>query len=219
MLIAPYIANAIDQLRETPDLRGDATSGIDGRRSREDWKARVSGEQVPLITHPDELASVNLFDRLVALRDLQRRRQAQTTFMIRGSDLPWEVNAHGKMQWYLHPCIAYSAVQTNVFYRQEIAVGSRSGMQRHSGDAVFYILQGEGHTEVNGVRHAWKANDVMTLPALPDGVVYRHTNTGTVPVLLVGMERNLVHTVGVDRHAGFEELQPCPEYRGQQGVK
>jgi len=217
MLVAPYIANAIDQLKETPDLRGDATSGIEGRRSRPDWKARVPGEQIPLITHPDELATTNLFDRLIALRDLQRRRQAQATFMIRGADLPWEWNAHGKMQWYLHPCIAYSAVQTNLFYRQEIPAGSRSGSQRHSGDVVFYILQGEGHTEVNGVRHAWKAGDVMTLPALPDGVVYRHANTGNAPVMLIGMERNLVHTVGVDRHAGFEELQPCPEYRQQQG--
>jgi gentisate 1,2-dioxygenase len=159
------------------------------------------------------LARVNLFDRLLALRDVQRTRQAQATWMIRGDELPWEVNAHGKMQWYLHPCIAYSAVQTNLFYRQEIPAGSRSGLQRHGGDAVFYMLDGEGYTEVNGVRHAWKAGDVMTLPALADGVIYRHVNTGAAPARLIGVERNLVHTVGVDRQSGFEELQPCPEYR------
>jgi hypothetical protein len=34
-------------------------------------------------------------------------------------------------------------------------------------------------------------------------------------VLLIGIEPNMVHTVGVDRHAGFEELQPCPEYRAR----
>jgi hypothetical protein len=38
-------------------------------------------------------------------------------------------------------------------------------------------------------------------------------NAGAVPARLICMERNLVHTVGVDRHSGFEELQPCPEYR------
>lgn len=212
MLVAPYIANGIDQLSETPDLRDTATTTAGGTR-RGDWKARVSGEQIPLVTHPDELIDTNLFDRLVALRDVQRRRQAAGTWMIRGDELPWELNAHGKMQWYLHPCIAYSAVQTNLFYRQEIAAGSRSGVQRHGGDAIFYILDGEGYTEIEGVRHNWTAGDVMTLPSLADGVTYRHVNSGAAPVHLIGMERNFVHTVGVDRHAGFEELQPCPEYR------
>jgi len=215
MLVAPYIANAIDQLSDTPDLRGTGATAADGAR-RKDWKAGVSAEQVPLVTHPDELASANLFDRLVALRDVQRQRQAQATWMIRGDELPWEINAHGRMQWYLHPCIAYSAVQTNLFYRQEIPAGSRSGLQRHGGDAVFYMLEGEGYTEVNGVRHAWKAGDVMTLPALADGVTYRHVNTGAAPARLIAMERNLVHTVGVDRQSGFEELQACPEYRQAQ---
>ena len=30
---------------------------------------------------------------------------------------------------------------------------------------------------------------------------------------LIAIERNLVHTVGVDRQSGFEQLQPCPEFR------
>ncbi len=137
---------------------------------------------------------------------------------IRGDELPWELNAHGKMQWYLHPCIAYSAVQTNLFYRQEIPVGSRSGLQRHGGDIIFKILEGKGYTEVDGVRYEWKKNDVMTLPLLRTGVTYRHVNTGSEPVLFLGMERNLVHTVGVGRHSGFEEIQPCPEYRQQKKI-
>ena len=91
-------------------------------------------------------------------------------------------------------------------------------MQRHGGDAVFYMLEGEGYTEVDGVRHGWKGGDVMTLPVFPDGVIYRHVNTGTAPVRLICIERNLVHTVGVDRQSGFEQLQPCPEYRQSQSA-
>ena len=180
------------------------------------WKATVGVEQVPLVSNPDELASTNLFDRLIKLRDLQRARLAQSTFLIRGAELPWELNSHGRMQWYLHPCIAYTAVQTNLFYRQEIPVGSRSGVQRHGGDAIFYMLEGEGYTELDGARHIWKAGDVLTLPIFPNGVVYRHVNTGEVPVRLICMERNMVHTTGVDRQSGFEQLQPCPEYRAMQ---
>jgi gentisate 1,2-dioxygenase len=219
MLIGRYIANAIDQVSTMPEMRGDAARRPGGPKQRKDWKATVSGEQVPLVTSPDQLAGLNLFDRLVAMRDLQRERLSQTTFLIRGDELPWELNAHGRMQWYLHPCIAYAAVQTHIFYRQEIAPGSRSGVQRHGGDAIFYILEGEGHTELDGVRHAWKGGDVMTLPTFADGVVYRHVNTGKTPVRLVCMERNLVHTTGVDRQSGFEELQPCPEYREAQSAR
>ena len=109
-----------------------------------------------------------------------------------------------------------SAVQPQLFYRQEIPAGSRSGVQRHGGDAVFYML--EGYTEVDGVRHVWKGGDVMTLPVFPDGVIYRHVNIGSAPVRLICIERNLVHTVGVDRQSGFEQLQPCPEYRQSQSA-
>jgi quercetin dioxygenase-like cupin family protein len=212
LMVAPYIANTIDQVSMMPDASTGAATVAKGV-VRGNWKVEVSGEQVPLVTHPDQLATVNLFDRLIALRDVQRARQKEATWMIRGDEVPFEINAHGKMQWYLHPCIAYSAVQTNLFYRQEIPVGSRSGVQRHGGDAVFYMLEGDGYTEIDGVRHVWTGGDVLTLPSLDTGVTFRHVNTGTVPAQLICMERNLAHTVGVDRHSGFEELQSCPEYR------
>jgi len=214
LMLAGYIANAMDQVSETSDARGAPVTSAAGYRRRE-WTATVSSEQVALVGDPAELASANLFDRLVALRDIQRRRMEKATYLIRGDDLPWELNAHGKMQWYLHPCIAYTQLQTHLFYRQEIPAGSRSGVQRHGGDAVFFILQGEGYTEVDGARHNWKAGDLMTLPIFSEGVVYRHVNNGPGAVRLFCMERNMVHTVGVDRQSGFEQLQPCPEYRQQ----
>lgn len=210
-----HISHSITQLEESPDYRGVSSFNFNvnsNDRAETNWKAQVNGDQVPLVTHPDQLAQENMFDKLVQMRDLTRARLRQGTWLIRGAELPWEWNQHGKMQWFLHPCIAYSVVQTNIFYRQEIPVGSRSGQQRHGGDVVFYILRGEGYTEVDGVRHAWQTNDVMTLPIRPDGVVYRHVNAGREPVLMIGVEPNFVHAVGVDRHSGFEELQPCPEY-------
>ncbi|MDB5793706.1 MAG: hypothetical protein JWR25_85 [Noviherbaspirillum sp.] len=215
--VRDYTANHIEQLAKTPD--GAAGSGgltTSQGKVRVGWKAKVSGDQVSLVTHPDELAEVNMFDKLIQMRDLARAREKQATWLIRGAELPWELNAHGKMQWFLHPCIAYSAVQTNIFYRQEIPVGSRSGVQHHGGDAVFFILKGQGYTELDGVRYNWESDDVMTLPLRPEGSTYRHVNTGNEPVLLISVEPNMVHAVGLDRHAGFEELQPCPEYRAAQ---
>jgi mannose-6-phosphate isomerase-like protein (cupin superfamily) len=195
--VRDYTANYIEQLVKTPD--GDAGAGgltASQGKVRVGWKAEVPGGHIPVITHPDQLAEVNMFDKLIEMRDLVRAREKQATWLIRGSELPWELNAHGRMQWYLHPFIAYSVVQTN----------------------VFFILKGQGYTEVDGVRHSWEPDDVMTLPLRPDGSIYRHVNTGNEPVLLIGVEPNMVHAVGLDRHAGFEELQPCPEYRAKADI-
>lgn len=216
--IRDYTVNSITQLEESPDYQGDLKkikSILKGEGQADTWKAKVHGEQVSLVTDPDELHSVNLFDKLLEMRDHTRKRHEKATWLIRGEELAWELNQHGKMQWYLHPCIAYTVLQTYLFFRQEIPVGSRSGLQRHGGDMIFFILQGEGYTEVDGVKHEWKAEDVMTLPLRPDGVAYRHVNTGKEPVRMIGIEPNLIHTVGLDRHSGFEQLQPCPEYRQQ----
>jgi hypothetical protein len=57
----------------------------------------------------------------------------------------------------------------------------------------------------------------MTLPTFGEGVVYRHLNTGSTPVQLICIERNLAFTTGVDRQSGFDQLQACPEYRDAAG--
>ena len=84
MLVARTIANAVDQVSEMTNTGGTtAQTGV----LKKEWKATVNGDQVPLVTSPDELANVNLFDRLIQLRDIQRTRLAQTTFLIQGLDI------------------------------------------------------------------------------------------------------------------------------------
>ena len=54
-------------------------------------------------------------------------------WLIRGRDVPWELNQHGKMQWYLHPLIEDACLKTLIFYRQEIPMreGSLDAPVRH----------------------------------------------------------------------------------------
>lgn len=217
-IIKDYIFHFITQLAEAPFLTGkplDIQEIVEKGNSHGDWKTRVADGQVSLVTHPDELASTNLFEKLLEMRDQMRARQAKATWLIRGKELPWELNAHGKMQWYLHPCIAYSVLQTHLFYRQDIPIGSQSGRQRHGGDKIFFILQGTGYTAIDGIRHNWKENDVVLLPLRSKGVVYQHVNTGKEAVTLIGVELNMIQMIGLDRQAGFEELQPCPEFNNK----
>lgn len=64
------------------------------------------------------------------------------------------------------------------------------------------------------------AGDLMTLPNRPGGVIYQHFNDHPVAqVTLVAAEPNLIHTTGLDRGAGFEQLEECPEYREKQAAE
>jgi hypothetical protein len=159
---------------------------------------------------------INLFDELLRLRDAQRAQAPKQAWLVSGDDLPYEINRHGKMKWYLHPAMQDVALRTILFYEQEIPPGSRSGRQKCQGNIVFLVLEGQGFTVVNGVRHSWKADDVIVLPVREEGLTYQHFNTDEKkPARLVGCEPNLVDVLGVDRGSGFEELETAPEYKAQ----
>jgi hypothetical protein len=161
----------------------------------------------------ERLAARNLFDELIRLRDEQRVQRRGALQVIKGTELPVELNPHGLIRWYLHPFIDDTAIRALIFYRQEIPPGSRSGMQKHPGELMFYFVHGRGYTLIDGVRHPWKADDVLSLPTREGGVTYQHFNTDPdEPAELVACELNQAHRLGVDRGSEFDELSPAPEY-------
>jgi gentisate 1,2-dioxygenase len=118
------------------------------------------------------------------------------------------------MRWYMHPALDDVALRTLLLYVQEIPPGSRSGRQKCQGSIVFYVLEGRGYTILDSQRHAWKAGDVINLPIRLEGITYQHFNADPEHrALLVGAEPNLVDVLGVDKGAGFDEVEPAPEYR------
>ncbi|MPZ22382.1 MAG: hypothetical protein GEU28_02325 [Dehalococcoidia bacterium] len=161
-------------------------------------------------------ADGTLFGELLRIRDEQRKERESAIWLIKGKDLPWEVNQHGKMKWYLHPQLKDIALKTMLFYKQEIAGGSRSGRQQCQGSIIFYILRGQGYTLLDGVKHPWTAGDFVNLPIREEGIVYQHFNADAKePVEMIGCEPNLIEVLGVDKGCGFEELEVAPEYREQ----
>jgi quercetin dioxygenase-like cupin family protein len=158
-------------------------------------------------------AGGTLFDALLRLRDEQREKRGKGAWLIQGANVPWEINQHGKMQWYMHPAIEDVCIQTVLFYKQEIPPGSRSGRQKCQGNVVFYVEAGRGYTVVDGVSYKWRQGDVINLPIKEEGVVYQHFNgESRTPAMLVACEPNFMDALGVDRGSGFEELEPAPEY-------
>ncbi len=76
----------------------------------------------------------------------------------------------GLLKWYMHPAMQNNALQTMNFYEQELPPGGRSGRLQFQGGQVMFILEGEGCTLVDGVKHPWAANDVLNLPLRRDGI-------------------------------------------------
>jgi hypothetical protein len=161
-----------------------------------------------------KLAEVNHWDALIAMRDRQRESRKSAVQVVRLAELPLENNAQGLMRWYLHPAILDTMLSTLMIYRQEIPPGSRSGRLKFQGGQVMLIIEGKGHTLLDGVRHAWEAGDVLNLPLRRDGIVVQHFNDdpGRAAVFLA-VEPNLFAATGVDRGSGFEQLEPSPDFR------
>jgi hypothetical protein len=160
------------------------------------------------------LAKMNLWNELLALRDTQRERRRSAVQVVRLSELPVENNQQGLMRWYLHPAITDTVLSTLSIYRQDIPPGSRSGRLKFQGGQILFILQGRGHTMLDGVKHTWEAGDVVNLPCKRDGIVVQHFNGDPAePAAFLAVEPNLFAATSVDRGCGFHQLEPSPDHR------
>jgi hypothetical protein len=160
------------------------------------------------------LAENNYWEELLKLRDLQRERVKNAVQVVRGDDLPQEVNRQGLMRWYLHPEIHDTVLSTFMFFEQEIPPNGRSGRLRFQGGQVLIILEGSGYTMLDGIKHAWEAGDVVNLPIRGPGIVVQHFNPDPEkPVKFVAAEANWFACTSVDRGSGFEQLENCPEFK------
>jgi gentisate 1,2-dioxygenase len=155
-----------------------------------------------------------LYDKLIEWRDTDRDRKRNGLIIVKGNELPLENNPQGLMQWYMHPAMNHVSMNSMLVFVQEIPPNSSSGKQKTPGGINIYIWQGRGHTILDGIRYEWKAEDVVQIPSRPEGALVQHFNTDpeeTVKLLVV--EANLIDALGVDRGAGFEQLQVAPTFR------
>jgi quercetin dioxygenase-like cupin family protein len=59
-----------------------------------------------------------LYDALIQIRDAQRQLRGPARCIRSADEMPWEVNAHGIMRWYLHPLFLYTALRNFNAYLQ-----------------------------------------------------------------------------------------------------
>lgn len=164
-----------------------------------------------------KLARTNFWNELIAMRDRQREARNTAVQVVRLSELPLENNPQGLMRWYLHPAITDTILSTLAIYRQEIPPGSRSGRLKFQGGQIMFIVEGRGHTLLDGVKHSWEAGDVLNLPTRRDGIIVQHFNDDAdKPAAFLAVEPNLFAATSVDRGCGFEQMEPSPDYNRTQ---
>src|SRR5262245_15647219 len=122
------------------------------------------------------------YDQAVRAKEIRNKRMAEGKVIIKGKDLPWELNRQGRIKFFLNQRSEDVAAPGWLCFQQEIH--KHSGMHRHQGGTFIYILGGKGYSTVNGVRHDWQAGDLAILPMVPGGVAHQHFNLDpAVPAL------------------------------------
>lgn len=103
-----------------------------------------------------------------------RARNERGRLLIRGDDMPWEQNRQGRVKYYLNPEFKENAIRDWTFFLHDIK--THTGMHRHQGGILIYVVEGEGYTLVDGTRHDWSKGDLILLPIKPGGVEHEHHN-------------------------------------------
>jgi len=154
---------------------------------------------------------MTLLDQLFELRDKQREVVANGLKVVRGKDRPVERNRNGLVKWYMHPMLNDTCSNALIVYTHEIPPRSRSGKQKLQGGILVYVLEGEGYTMLDNDKHEWFRGDMVNIPQRDKGITVQHFNSSDYPVRLLSVQPNLIDCLGVDRGAGFEQLEDAPE--------
>ena len=155
---------------------------------------------------------MTLFERTLAEATAERhRRQAGANLLTRES-ATFETNPMGLMRWYLHPDLEGPSTRSLYCHELEVPAGSRSGRLQCQGGVLHYVLEGEGYTDLDGVRHPWEAGDVIAIPIKERGVSYCHVNTGPGPARLLVVMPNLDSALGPEAGVELAVLEQCPEF-------
>jgi gentisate 1,2-dioxygenase len=78
---------------------------------------------------------------------------------------------------YRHPQTGGPLLPTMACWVQLLRPGERTMGHRHTGSAVYHVVQGEGATVIDGQRFIWGKGDII---ALPPWALHEHANNSTV---------------------------------------
>lgn len=144
---------------------------------------------------------------------LERWRENRRT-IIRHQDLTWHDTGRRMREAVYMGVDGGSPTRTLDAVLHEIAPGTVSTVQRHSWDAILFMTEGSGWTEVDGRRYDWRPWDAIHIPAWS---WHRHGNDGTLPArFLSSSSEPILDSLGLSviEDAGdtpYADLPPRPQ--------
>ncbi len=146
------------------------------------------------------MAELSEYDRTIRLAEESQRRARSGPVVVHTKDLKLEhLESRGRKRAYIsEPQILGSMVQTMAMFIAEIDPGGRTGKHRHFNEAMIYIVEGRGHTIIDGERYDWGQGDVISVPLYS---WHQHVNDDPVrPVRYLGVTNiPLLRAMGLNR--------------------
>jgi gentisate 1,2-dioxygenase len=105
---------------------------------------------------------------------------------------------------YTHPQTGGTLLPTMACWVQMLRPGARHRAHRHTGSAVYYVVQGTGETIIDGCRFAWGRGDIITLPSW---ALHEHANLSkSDPAILFSIQdRPVLEALGLYREETLAE--------------
>lgn len=102
---------------------------------------------------------------------------------------------------YVNPETGQSVLPTMSFHMQLLQPGEQTLQHRQTSSAVYSVIEGEGYTEVNGIRLEWAKNDFF---AIPHWMWHNHVNRhrDRDAVLFSVSDRAAIQKLGLYREEG-----------------
>jgi gentisate 1,2-dioxygenase len=104
-------------------------------------------------------------------------RAAHGRIVVKAKERFWDMHRQANSKRYLSPFepeLQDTATHSWEAFLQVFP--EKSGRHRHQGGLILFVLEGTGHTVIDGVRHDWEAGDMMLLKMSPGGVEHQHFN-------------------------------------------
>jgi 1-hydroxy-2-naphthoate dioxygenase len=167
---------------------GESCQPVRGSRS-ESLQERAAGLVRPVWERPT-------VDRL-PLRYPWREVEPRLLALADAPGSPYD----GVVLEYVHPVTGGSCLPTLSCWIQLLRPGEATRPHRHTSSSAYFVVRGEGETEVGETRLSWSRHDAF---AVPNWAMHRHVNRSEKePAILFS-----VHDLPVMRALGFYREEP-----------
>ncbi len=121
------------------------------------------------------------YDRIIEENQIRmardRQKAALLPHVLKSAEVPWTLGIMALHRKWIGSApgdrLAVAPIYTMAIFEQILDAGAKGGRHRHVREAIFYVLEGEGHEIHDGKRYEWSAGDIMTVPTYCD---HQHFN-------------------------------------------